>query len=379
MISSAHPQVQLAIIQATPFCNIDCDYCYLPARSVTRRMTFETLAKIAGRLLESPYVGDELTVVWHAGEPLVVPVDFYQRAYEIFHQQNRNGTRVVFSFQTNGMLVSERWCEFFLSSGARVGVSLDGPKRIHDLHRVDRSGRGTFDRAIRGLRLLQASGIHPSVIMVLTREALESPEEIWEFLVSNRIALVGFNPEEAEGTNISSSVHNDESEAAYRRFLERFLRLSADAGGVPRIRETESAVRVLQAADAAAYAQDNVPMAIISFDCDGNISTFSPELLTANHPPFGTFTFGNVHEQSLTDVVRDKKFTRVNEAIQEGVRQCRATCDYYRFCGGGSPSNKIVEIGTFAATETRSCRLRIKVTVSAVVDHLEGLRRQRAF
>jgi uncharacterized protein len=373
MISQVYPQIQLAIIQATPFCNIDCDYCYLPGRSITRRMKWDTLTKIAQRVLESPFAGAELTVVWHAGEPLVVPLDFYQQAYEIFQEMNHDSRRIVFSFQTNGTLINERWCEFFVRCGAHVGISLDGPKRFHDRHRVDRSGRGTFDRAIRGLRLLQASGIHPPVIMVLTREALDFPAEIWEFLVANNIDFVGFNPEEAEGTNISSSVHNDESEAAYRRFLERFLRLSADAGGIPRIREAESALGVLRSADAVASAHDNVPMAIVSFDCDGNISTFSPELLTANHAPFGTFTFGNVHEQSLADVLHDRKFTQVNTAIQAGVAECRATCDYYRFCGGGSPSNKIVERGTFAATETRSCRLRIKVAVSAMVDHLHGL------
>src|SRR5690242_2728673 len=119
-------QVQLAVLQATPFCNIDCDYCYLPARSSSQRMQPETLSKIADRLFESPFMGDELTVVWHAGEPLVVPVEFYEQAYEIFRERNRGGTRVIFSFQTNAMLVSKRWCDFFLQSGAHVGVSLDG-------------------------------------------------------------------------------------------------------------------------------------------------------------------------------------------------------------------------------------------------------------
>src|ERR1700743_732982 len=88
--TQVYPQIQLAIIQASPFCNIDCDYCYLPGRSIARRIDWETLTKVAQRVLESPFTGAELTVVWHAGEPLAVPVDFYQRAYEIFQEANRN-------------------------------------------------------------------------------------------------------------------------------------------------------------------------------------------------------------------------------------------------------------------------------------------------
>lgn len=364
-------RVQLAILQATPFCNINCDYCYLPARSLNRRMRPETLSKISERLFESPFIGDELTVVWHAGEPLVVPIAFYENAYGIFQRHNQGRTRVVFSFQTNAMLVTKAWCDFFLKIGARVGVSIDGPKQIHDLHRVDRSGRGTFDRAMRGLGLLQAAGLGPSMIMVLTRDSLDHPDDIWKFLIRNSVDLVGFNPEEAEGINLSSSVHDDESERRYHRFLMQFLHLSDPPNGRPRLREYESTASVLRSTSEEVSAHDNVPMAIISFDCDGNISTFSPELLTTSHPMFGSFTFGNVFQQSLADVLENGKFRGVNAPIQEGVRRCRMTCDYYGFCGGGSPSNKIVEAGTFTATETRSCRLRIKVTVSAIADHLE--------
>jgi uncharacterized protein len=333
-------------------------------------MQLETVTKIAQRLFESPFVGDELTVVWHAGEPLAVPVSFYESAYEIFREQSRDDKRVIFSFQTNAMLVTEKWCKFFLRTRARVGVSIDGPKHIHDAHRVDRSRRGTFDRAMRGLKLLQASGVRPSVIMVLTRGSLDYPDEIWRFLTDNEIGLVGFNPEEAEGINIASSMHTDEAEREYSRFLSRFLAINLSAESPVRLREYESITSVIRSGEATIDSHDNIPMAIVSFDCDGNVSTFSPELLTADHPPYGRFTFSNVFREPLTDVLIDGKFQDVYSAIRQGVQQCRATCDYYRFCGGGSPSNKIVERGTFAATETRACRLRIKVTASSIADHL---------
>jgi uncharacterized protein len=183
---------------------------------------------------------------------------------------------------------------------------------------------------------------------------------------------VGFNPEEAEGANTSSSIHDDESERAYRRFIERTLDL-ADASRVgPRVREFESVLGVLGMDSNTARAQDNVPMAIVSFDHEGNVSTFSPELLTATHAPYGRFIFGNVFGNTLAEILTDEKFQRVSHEIQEGVGRCRDSCDYFRFCGGGSPSNKIAELGNFSGTETRACRLRVKVTVSAIVDHLRA-------
>jgi uncharacterized protein len=359
---------QLAIIQPTPFCNINCRYCYLPDRLSTKRISFETLSKIGERLFASPFVSGELTIVWHAGEPLVMPVQFYERAFEVLQQQNKNSVDLIFSFQTNATLINQKWCDFFKRYDCRVGISLDGPKYIHDLHRVDRAGKGTFDRAFRGLKLLQEAGLRPSVIMVVTKDALSYPEEIWRFFRENNIDLVGFNPEEIEGVNTASTMHNDDAETAYKAFLKRVLALGVDT---PRLREYESTMQFIRAKHSAVHAHDNVPMAIISFDCYGNISTFSPELLTAHHAPYGTFTFGNVFEHSLEEVFQNDKFRAVNGAIQQGVEECRTTCDYYRFCGGGSPSNKILENGSFASTETRSCRLRIKTTVSAVVEHLE--------
>src|SRR5258708_30265167 len=97
-------KTRLAIIQPTPFCNINCRYCYLPERSSVKRIGLETLSKIGERLFTSPIISNELTVVWHAGEPLVLPVEFYKRAFETLQQQNRNNVRLVFSFQTNATL-----------------------------------------------------------------------------------------------------------------------------------------------------------------------------------------------------------------------------------------------------------------------------------
>src|SRR4051812_31053470 len=154
-------RTELAIIQPTPFCNINCRYCYLPGRTLNKRISPRTLERISQRLFESPFVRDELTIVWHAGEPLVLPVDFYREAHDILQRWNVSGVRITFHFQTNATLIDAEWCRFFLRPNVRVGVSLDGPRELHDLHRVDRRGKGTFDRTFRGLRMLHEVGLHP--------------------------------------------------------------------------------------------------------------------------------------------------------------------------------------------------------------------------
>lgn len=364
-------KTDLIIIQPTPFCNINCRYCYLPARSSTKKISFETIGKIFERLFASPFVGEEITVVWHAGEPLVLPISFYEKAYAVMQEHNTAGIPIVMSFQTNATLITAEWCEFFKKYNAQVGVSIDGPQFTHDANRVDRSGKGTFDRALRGIRLLQDVDIQPPAIMVVTESALDYPEEVWKFFTETNIYRVGFNPEESEGFHEDSTLHNSQAEAKYGEFLKRILALSALNTTPTRIREFTGILNCLTSTDTINHAQDNAPMAILSFDCEGNVSTFSPELLTAKHQPYGDFLFGNVYDSSLEEIFNSAKFQVINNAIQEGVELCRQSCEYFAFCGGGSPSNKIAEQGTFVTTETNTCRLRVKIPVNLVLNQLE--------
>ncbi len=89
------------------------------------------------------------------------------------------------------------------------------------------------------------------------------------------------------------------------------------------------------------------------------------------HPAYGKFTFGNVFHNTLEDITSDPKFIAVHEQIQRGVARCQATCAYFAFCGGGHPSNKISENGTFDSTETLACRLKVQAATDALLEHLE--------
>jgi uncharacterized protein len=116
----------------------------------------------------------------------------------------------------------------------------------------------------------------------------------------------------------------------------------------------------------------NQPFVYLNFDCAGNVSTFSPELLTVTHDHYGKLTFGNVFElDTLEDILDNPTFCQVYADIQRGVKGCQESCAYFLLCGGGAPSNKLHECATFDATETTNCRLVIKAVANAVLDHLE--------
>ena len=121
--------------------------------------------------------------------------------------------------------------------------------------------------------------------------------------------------------------------------------------------------------------QENKPWAIVNVDCDGNFSTYSPELLGLSGPRYGSFALGNVARDSLEDAIASERFRVLEADIARGVELCRQSCPYFAFCGGGAPANKYFENGTFASTETLFCRLHKQVCLDVTLERLELLQR----
>jgi uncharacterized protein len=120
--------------------------------------------------------------------------------------------------------------------------------------------------------------------------------------------------------------------------------------------------------------QENKPWAIVNVDCEGNFSTYSPELLGLSSPRHGPFALGNVFRDSLEAVCALERFHNLEAEVREGVERCEQTCPYFPFCGGGPPANKFFELGTFAGTETMFCRLHKQICLDVTLARLEQLR-----
>lgn len=360
------PRVELLIFQTTPFCNIDCRYCYLPNRKAKQRISPLTVSIAARQVAEAGWFGDRMSVVWHAGEPLAVGREHLERLVDACAPLQKV-TNIQHSVQTNATLLDKEFCDFFKRKRIRIGVSIDGPRDIHDRYRVTRAGKGTFDAVMRGIDRLRESEMDFSVICVLTSDSLDRAEEMYEFFHSIGASSVGFNVDELEGTNLSTSMDTDGYFERLSAFWDTMFRIHFERRAF-QLREADTLVEAIRYGEPeSANSQQVNPFAIITVGVDGSIGTFSPELLGQQDRRYGNFSIGNIISQGLREITANPRFQAMKAEIEAGVRRCSEECSYYELCGGGAPSNKIAERGAFDVTETKYCRSTKKVVVDSML------------
>lgn len=338
-------------------------------RDVTSRMSLDTVADICRFVFDDGPLSDQLTFVWHAGEPLVLPISFYEKALDLIEDHCPPSVEIRHSIQTNGTLLSQEWCDFIKDRHISIGVSIDGPAEIHDVSRLDRSGRGTFARTMAGIGLLRDNAIPFGIIAVLTARSIAQPDLLWHFFQAIGASSIAFNAEEIEGIHRVSSLNRDTAVAQYRAFFSSLLEHRDFTKSELPIRELDASLQHVLRGSLPPRNAENTLGAVLAFDWRGRVMTFSPELLTQSHPVYGTMAFGVASRHEL---LRQPRFLEIATEVQRGIKLCRGTCEYFHVCGGGAPSNKLAEHGTFCATETLHCRLRIKTTVELLLDELDA-------
>lgn len=370
-------------MQPTSGCNLNCTYCYVPNRRDYTRMNERTLEAAIVRVLESDLVRDEVEFIWHAGEPLLAGLPFYQRATELIERHNTRSLAVKNCVQTNGVLLDDRWCGFFAEKRFIVGLSLDGPAFLHDGRRVSWTGRGSHREAMRGYKALRRHGVTLGVICVLTRESLRHPQELCAFFLENGVDYLCFNLEEIENANRSSSFVPAVPMAAersadlveeYREFMSCFYNLWRPHASRMVVREFRDLAAIFQLTlENPSYHSrplESVELGIITVHKNGDLSTYSPELAGAVSAEFDNFVVGNVLQAPLSAILRHPTFLKLRERISAGVSNCQSSCDYFNICGGGFVSNKFFENGSFESTQTTTCLLHRQTLASVLLDKL---------
>jgi uncharacterized protein len=369
------PTIGVVVVQPTPFCNINCTYCYLPQRNDKTVMRQDTLRTLFEKVFASGWLDEGLTVIWHAGEPLVLPPAFYQAAFEAIEALRPAGLHLQHSIQTNGMLITPAWCELFRTWQVGVGVSIDGPRRFNDEHRLSRRGGSTFDRTLAGIRLLRHEGVPFHVISVLTETSLKAPQEMLEFYLSEGIEDVCFNVEESEGDHRSGLFATADPQGDFRRFLAEFWRLARQSGRIRFIREVDGMLPRIFRTESPGLRNIQVePFAMLNVDCHGNVSSFSPELLGLKNAAYGDFLIGNIERDSLEDMRQSAAMRAMSRDIAAGVENCRSSCGYFEVCGGGAPVNKLAENGSFASSRTAFCSLTQMTPTDLILDAFERVK-----
>ena len=370
----AAPQIEMVVLQPTAFCNIDCSYCYLPDRDNKHVLAQSTVARLFTELFASGWSAPRLTVIWHAGEPLMAPLAFYREAFAAIERLRPASVTVTHAFQTNGMLIDDDWCALFRDWKVGVGVSLDGPRALHDANRKTRSGAGTFDRTIAGICRLQDARLPFHVISVLSAASLDDADGLLDFYLAHGIDQVCFNVEESEGAHVSQLFAGEDLHRRYEAFLRRFWHKARADGRIRFVREIDLAIpRVFRPSEADARNIQVEPLAMLNVDSHGNVSSFSPELLGLKNAAYGDFLLGNINTHSLAELHDACLQSALYRDIQSGVAACRAECEYFSVCGGGAPVNKLFENGAFTGTRTSFCTLTQVVPTDLILEAYDRL------
>jgi uncharacterized protein len=334
-------------------------------------MSIDVVRRVASEVFSSPLFDGEVVFLWHLGEPLSVPIEFYEEAFTEISRISRAHCRdYVLSFQTNAVLLNQQWISLIQRHRVRVGVSLDGPAFIHDRQRMRRNGKGTHAAVVNGVQLLKAASVPFGVIAVLTDFTLDYPDEFFGFFYEHGIKEVGFNIDELEGVHDFTSFSHSDAEQRYKRFLSKLIELADHHKGAIKLREVWRNLRTLEM-QTDPYNLANKPLRILNVDSQGNLSTFCPELVAATSSKYGDFIMGNILQDDLSSLLANPVFQLVHDEVEKGLALCKESCEYWGFCGGGEPSSKFFQHGRFDVTETTTCRIHKQATVDTLLDYLE--------
>ena len=177
----------LMLKPAGSLCNLDCNYCYYLDKAEIYggrepRMSPEMLETVIRKYIEANDV-PEVQFNWHGGEPTLLGLDFYRKAVEL--EKKYAGDKQVFNtLQTNGTLLDAEWARFLRENDFLVGVSIDGPRDIHDRYRKDKGARPTFDKVIEGIRILSGEGVRFNTMSTVNHASRGRGLEVYQFLKS---------------------------------------------------------------------------------------------------------------------------------------------------------------------------------------------------
>lgn len=181
-----------------PICNLACTYCFYLEKQVlypkasTWKMSERVLDEFIRQYIElhdTPLVNFS----WQGGEPTLLEVDYFKRIVAI-QKKYANGKQIRNAFQTNGILLNEVWADFLKENNFLVGISIDGPRKLHDTYRVNKSGQATFGQVMHGLEILKQNHIEFNTLTTVNQENVESPLQVYNFLKKHGSQYMQFIP-----------------------------------------------------------------------------------------------------------------------------------------------------------------------------------------
>jgi uncharacterized protein len=327
-------------------CNLDCAYCFFLEKQILypdmrTRMSDETQELYIRQLIEA-HRTPEVEIAWQGGEPTLMGLEFFRRAVELGERYARPGTTVRHTIQTNGTKLNGDWARFFAENGFLVGLSLDGPRELHDAYRRDKAGKPTFDKVMRGLEALREHNADWNALTTVNAANEDHPAEVYRFLrdecgctfmqfipIVERPCVDGV-PRGSEATerSVSPEGWGDFLVGVFEEWVRR------DVGAV--------FVQHFDVALANWYGEPS-GLCVHSASCGTALAMeWNGDVYACDHYVEPAYLRGNIHGRHLAELAGSYEQARFgNDKMKRLPRYCRI-CDVRFACHGGCPKDRFV-------------------------------------
>ena len=327
-------------------CNLRCHYCYYLDKTEIYggrepRMSEQMLEHFVKEYIAANDV-PEVFFNWHGGEPLLAGLDFYRKAIAL-QRKYGSGKKIHNTLQTNATLMTREWAEFFRDNGFLIGVSLDGPQKVHDAYRTGKGGDSVFDRVRRGIFELYRAGVQYNVMATVNRQSEGKALEIYQFLKSAGTRFIQFMPvvehvknglivsPETPGARLAPwSV----SAAGFGRFLcDIFDHWVRNDVGKVFVNQFDAAL--------ACWCGVQPGLCAMAETCGGNsIIEHNGDLYPCDHFVYADYKIGNVHQTDLRTLMNSSKQVKFGIDKRSGLPQKCFRCRWFFACHGECPKHR---------------------------------------
>jgi len=344
--SKAPPAFHVMVKPTGSACNLRCEYCFFLKKEKLYpgsdfRMSDEVHESYIRQLLEAHRV-PRVTVAWQGGEPTLMGLDFFKRSIELQKKYQKPGTRIENTFQTNGILLDETWCRFFHENGFLIGLSLDGPRELHDFYRKDGGGRGTFDRVFSAARLLQRHKVEFNILCTVNSMNSCRPLDVYRFfrddLGARYIQFIPIVERDNETGYQEGRTLTDRSVEPHQ--FGRFLIAIFDEW----VKRDVGSTFVLNFDGAlAGWLGMAGTVCIFGPTCGlGMALEHNGDLYSCDHFVEPGYRLGNILETPLVDLVASLKQRKFGQDKRDSLPHYCRECEFLHICSGECPKNRFV-------------------------------------
>jgi len=324
-------------------CNLDCRYCYYLGKERlypgvgSFRMPHGTLEEyIVQHIGASPET--VIRFSWHGGEPTVLGLDYFREIVALQRKHKPPDKRIVNGIQTNGTLLDEDWCRFFAKEGFAVGLSLDGPREMHDLYRVTKDGMPTHEETMRGYELLQEHQVSTDILCVVNAHNVRFPLQIYRFFKQIGAQFISFlpmvEPQPDAGSDVSPISVPPE---AWGEFLCAVFDEWRDRD-IGRVK-----VQIFEEAARTAFGQEH-SLCIFRQTCgDIPVVEHNGDFYSCDHFVDVEHRLGNIKETPLVELLESPAQRAFGRAKLEALPRYCLKCGVRAMCNGECPKNRFLE------------------------------------